>query len=204
MSDRRPVIYSSAWRRAAAVPSGPAASGKWSALALAACFLVSAMLIPHAAHLPRWIETEMVLGTWWLIWVGVIAWLLCRGCRVGDDMARPALNWNLDWPEGSAGSGDSCAGAVIDAACSDAFVIVLAVILTVVGIWFIVEVLVPALAFLLYFVLRSMLALAVNDQRDCGGRPLRALFWSLVWATLYTAPIALVVWTAHSFHPIPH
>ena len=42
-------------------------SGLITAAIMAASFILSAILIPVAAHLPTWIEFEIVLGVWWAI-----------------------------------------------------------------------------------------------------------------------------------------
>src|SRR6476619_256049 len=61
------------------------ASGRWSVVALVVCFIITAVLVPHAAHLPRWVEVELVIGGWWLVWVFALAYLLYRTCGVSDD-----------------------------------------------------------------------------------------------------------------------
>ena len=67
-------------------------------------------------------------------------------------------------------------------------------------VWFLIEVAIPLVLFLLYFVTRGMLAQVVNDRHRCRGRLGRALAWGLVWATLYTTPVAAAVWYVHFFH----
>ncbi|HZP82104.1 MAG TPA: hypothetical protein VFB21_10725 [Chthonomonadaceae bacterium] len=63
--------------------------------------------------------------------------------------------------------------------------------------WLLIEFVIPAVAFLLYWLIRRMLSRAVNDKRDCQGRLLRSLSWGAFWASLYTAPLALLVWALH-------
>src|SRR5690242_14129916 len=60
-------------------------SGKASAAWLVICFGLTAVLIPMALHLPRWVEFEIVLGAWWAVWLAVLTWLLFTGKRVTDD-----------------------------------------------------------------------------------------------------------------------
>jgi hypothetical protein len=78
--------------------------------------------------------------------------------------------------------------------------IVIGLILLVVLVWFLIEVAIPLVLFLLYFVTRGMLAQVVNDRHHCRGRLGRALTWGLVWATAYTAPVAATVWFVHYVH----
>ena len=52
----------------------------------------------------------------------------------------------------------------------------------------------------LYFVVRGMLARVINDRHRCRGRLVRSLGWSLLWATVYSAPLAGAVWFVHYVH----
>src|SRR5262249_60045688 len=78
--------------------------------------------------------------------------------------------------------------------------IILGLVLAVGLIWFLIEIGVPVVLFLLYFVARGMLAQAVNDRHHCRGDLPRAAGWAFVWATVYTAPLAAVVWFIHFVH----
>ena len=49
------------------------------------CFAVSAVLIPVAAHLPHWVEFELVLAAWWVVWVIALSWLLVNAHFVSHD-----------------------------------------------------------------------------------------------------------------------
>ena len=44
---------------------------------------------------------------------------------------------------------------------------------------------------------RSMLAKVANDRHQCKGNVIYAVCWGAFWATLYTAPLALLVWVVH-------
>jgi hypothetical protein len=44
---------------------------------------------------------------------------------------------------------------------------------------------------------RNMLAAVINDRHRCHGNLGRALAWGLLWATVYTAPLAGLVWFVH-------
>jgi hypothetical protein len=48
-------------------------------------FFVTALLIPPVLKLPRWVEYEIVLGVWWVFWIGLLTYFLTRGFRVTDD-----------------------------------------------------------------------------------------------------------------------
>ena len=71
--------------------------------------------------------------------------------------------------------------------------------MAVIAFWFLIEVAIPAVAFLLYFIVRGMLARVANDDHGCQGRLPRALTWGCVWAGLYMAPLAFLVWLGHVF-----
>ena len=76
-----------------------------------------------------------------------------------------------------------------------------ALILLVLAAWFLGELAVPAVAVVLYVVIRGMLAHVANDRHGCEGHLSRALGWGGLWAAVYTAPIALLIWILHRLLP---
>jgi hypothetical protein len=66
--------------------------------------------------------------------------------------------------------------------------------------WFLIEVAIPILAFLMYVIVGGMLQVAVNHRNSCCGSLTRSTYWGIVWATIYTAPLAVLVWMVHSTH----
>jgi hypothetical protein len=194
----------------------PRLSGKAAAGWLLLCLLLPAVLIPAVVRLPVWIDAEIVLGVWWLVWLMVLARLLYTGQRVTDDHAlqsprswfgarqdnpprrrstsgggRGWFNWmNWGWHVPS-GDPEGCAIAIL---------IVVGLILLVGGLWFIIEIAIPLVWFLLYLHLRGMLAMVINDRHRCRGRLGRSVAWAFVWGSAYTAPLALAVWLIHYFH----
>lgn len=200
----------SALARAVSIPM---VSGKSSAAILALCFVLTAVLVvPLARKFPPWVDFEIVVGLWWVVWAVALAILLHGGHRITDDhvMGQPR-NWlaglgggdksekkqasSDGWPWwlwldfGEAGEG-----------CLIAIGIVLAVIVAFIGIWLLVEVVIPALAFVTYFLIRGMLARVANDQHGAESSWPRAIFWGALWATVYTVPLAFLVWLVHYVH----
>lgn len=185
----------------------PRLSGKASAAWLAACFALTGVLIPAVLRLPRWIDFEIVLGIWWVIWLGVLARLLYTGQRVAHDYemkeptnwfsskpsdAQKALSSNSSWWDGFFW------GSVFDGESLMVGLLIVAGLILLVGvIWFFIEIAIPVVLFLLYVVVRGMLAAVVNDRHRCRGKPLQALFGAFLWATCYTAPLAVAVWFVH-------
>jgi hypothetical protein len=183
----------------------PRLSGKASAGWLVACFVLTAVLIPMALRLPRWVAFEIVLGTWWATWLGVMTWFLYTGQRVSDDhqlgaprnwfgseKPRPVRDADRSWWDGffwGSFLGDG-----------DALLIVVGLIVLVGLIWFLFEIAIPVLVFLLYLVTRGMLARVINDRHHSRERFGRAFGWGLLWATVYTAPLAAAVWFIHYVH----
>ena len=146
-------------------------------------------------------EAELVLGAWWLLWTGLLTWLLVTGHRVSDDHGLDArgasklerLREWLDYtPHLDAGDADSLPGLVVSLVLG-----LLAAILFALAAWFLVELAIPAIALVAYVVIRGMLARVANDHHGCEGNLARALGWGALWATIYTAPLALAVWLAH-------
>jgi hypothetical protein len=201
----------------------PRLSGKASAAALIFCFLLTGLLIPAALSLPVWIDFEIVLATWWFIWLIVLTYLLYTGQRVADDhQLGPPRNWfgwakpaqqssttapsqknkqernssnaNAAWWDGFFWGSFALDGEAVAIGCF----IVIGLIALAGLVWFLVEIAIPVVLFLLYFVARGMLAHVVNDRHRCKGSVARALLWALVWATVYTAPLLGVVWFIHN------
>jgi hypothetical protein len=81
--------------------------------------------------------------------------------------------------------------------CLIALGIILALVITLVGLWLLIEIVIPALAFVAYFLVRGMLAMVTNDKHGCQGSFIRATLWGALWATVYTLPFALLVWLVH-------
>lgn len=181
----------------------PLVSGKVSAVVLVVCFALTAVLIPMALRLERWLEYEIVLATWWLAWAVTLTVLLYRRHRVSHDYQwREPRKW-FSWKEmgkwyqvldiADIPSGNDSLGA----ACLVVIVLIIAIPLLVLLAWVVIEVALPAVAFVMYFVVRGMLARVANDWHGCQGNALRSVLWGTLWATVYTLPLALVVWSIH-------
>jgi hypothetical protein len=180
-------------------------SGKATAAWLVVCFALTAVLIPVALRLPMWIEFEIVVAVWWAIWLMVLACLLYQGHRVSDDhqMGQPR-NWLGGGTDTRRSAPDTtwwwfgdCGPCVCD---GEGVAILVGLVLLVVLIWFLFEIAIPLLVFVLYFVVRGMLARVINDRHRCRSRLTRSLGWALLWATVYTAPLAGAVWFIHYVH----
>jgi hypothetical protein len=184
----------------------PQVSGKASAAWLVACFVLTAVLIPMAVRRPLWVDFEIVLAVWWVLWAGLLTRLLYLGVQVSDDHklagprrwfskdAQPARGGGsrTDWVDWfPSGDGEGCLWAVG---------IVVALFLLGFAAWFLVEVALPLIAFVLYLVARGMLAHGVNDRHHCRGSLARSLGYGVLWATVYTAPVAGLVWSVHRLH----
>jgi len=178
----------------------PLVSGKGSVAVLLGCLVLSALVIPLAARLPAWVEFELVLVAWWLAWVLVLAHLLYRGRRLSDDYAwRPARSWVPGAAHilGEAGSSAGDAGSGCLQSAEEACLLLLALALLIGAAWLLLEVAVPALAFLAYALVRGMLARIANDRHGCERSLHRAFAWAVLWATTYTVPLSAIVWGVH-------
>jgi hypothetical protein len=190
-------------------------SGKATAFGLVVAFLITAILIPAVLKLPTWIDYEIVLVVWWGIWMVVLTTLLYHGKRVADDHQLPPPRSWLNWwtkqePVGNEESksqrkntsssgwdGWYWSGPGDAEGCLWVLGAIVAVIVLVFALWFLIEVAIPLMLFILYLVPRGMLSHVINDRHHCKGRLGRSFRWSLVWATLYTVPLAGVVWCVH-------
>ncbi|OAI48733.1 hypothetical protein AYO44_18695 [Planctomycetaceae bacterium SCGC AG-212-F19] len=196
----------------------PMVSGKTSALALMLCFVMTAIIVvPLAWKMPAWIEAEIVLVTWWGVWVVALALLLHRGWHISDDHEWSApRNW-FSWGnksssgQSSGSTGDGCLSALdiptfdiglgsaegCGEACAVMILAVVAVVVLFFAAWFVIEVAIPAGALVAYLLIRGMLARVANDKHGCENSWPRAATWGAFWATVYIIPQALVVWLIH-------
>lgn len=193
-------------RRLAKTVQLPMLSGKASALILVACFVLTAVLIPMALKLDRWIEYEIVLAVWWLLWAVMLTAILYKRKRVSHDYQwREPRKWfNIkdltNWYGGmDPGPITLPADDVVGTACLVILVLLILAPALICLAWVVIEVALPAVAFVMYLVVRGMLARVANDWHGCQGNLLKAAFWGTLWATVYTLPLALVVWAVHGF-----
>jgi hypothetical protein len=181
---------------AAAVPT---VSARTTALVVGAALIASAVLLPVSLKLPRWLEVEVVLGAWWAMLVVGLGVLLFRGTRFHEDhrfrirFDLPELGGGLDVGDPGCSDIEGCAGIVIG--------VVLAV-LAFVAAWIVIELLFPVVFFLLYWLVVKAIARVANDTHGCAGNLGCSLQWGVLWATVYTLPLALVVWGIHAI--VPH
>ena len=183
-------------------------SGKASAVWLVVCFGLTAVLIPMVFRLPRWVNFEIVLALWWSVWLFVLTWLLFTGRLVTDDhqLGKPGRWLRFDFSDllpsldlfDILTFGHKLGDEMIGCALGVLLIAIVAVV------WILIELAIPVILFLLYFVTRGMLAQVVNDRHHCKGRPGRALSRGFLWATVYTAPLAAAVWYVHYVYRFGH
>lgn len=197
----------------------PTVSGKASAAWLVFCFLLTAAIVPVFIRQPIWIDCEIVVAFWWLIWLVALTRMLYVGWHVTDDHQWSApRNWfGLGKKKATAEKtkSSSSSGATSESSwsgfdfaldgfefegCAIVAGILLAIVLLFFGAWFLIEIALPALTLVLYLTIRGMLAQAVNNGGTCRGRFLQSFGCGLFWATVYTAPVAVAVWLIHVLH----
>lgn len=171
----------------------PHVSGTWTVILLLFCFvLTTGLVLLVFRKLPEWVEFEIVVGTWWLLWALVLTKLLYMGEQIADDYKhRQPRSWfdtkNLD---GCSSGGSDAEGCVV----------VLGLIVALFLVWILIEFAVPIIFFMLYFLVRGMLVRVVNDKPQCQGNIGLSAFRGIFWATIYTAPLALTIYVVHFLH----
>jgi hypothetical protein len=174
----------------------PPVSGSLAALVALLSFGLIAGVVPTVLTLPRWIEWQIVVAGWWLVWAGIFSALLYRGWRVASDM--PPMSQLKEPP-----SLPSMARGCSDPGCSDpegcvaALVMLVAFAIAFSLAWLLVEMVVPFVFAGAYWIVVRALARVANDTHACEGKLGVALLWGGVWALLYTAPIALLIMAGH-------
>jgi hypothetical protein len=210
MSDDRPLDQDLVKRRRRRLNFRlPLVSGVTSAIVLVLCFGVTALLIPFAVRQKPWIDAEIVCAAWWLIWIVGLSILLYTGHRISDDyrpgQPRNWFTWLGDRAEDMPGAthfSSGCWWFPIDAltggeGCLAILVVIVALLVILSAAWFLIEIAFPVVGFAVYFLVRGMVGAVVNDRHGCEKSLPRAIGWGTLWATLYTAPLALLVFLVH-------
>ena len=195
--------YAERRRRIASVVKLPMLSGKVSAAVLIGCFLMTAALIPIVLRKDPWIDGEIVVGLWWLVWIIALSICLYHGHKVSDDHElKSPRSWGLKnllsgwgWDVGDAAWIDL--GGSGSEACAIGCLIIAALPLLILLIWVLVEVAIPGILFIAYILVRGQLAHVANDKHSCQGSVLRSILWGTLWATVFTAPLAGLVCFVH-------
>lgn len=200
----------------------PGVSGRWSALLILVLFIAVAIVLPLALHRSAWVEAEIVVGAWFLIWTAVLAWLgyagrtvdedwgqfrpprrlFGRGRAKGRDVATSALDATpyvdlsgIDLPDfdgGSDGGGLGCLGAIL------AVVVAIAAVAAIVALlYFTIGYAIPLIVIALYTIVRAMLNhVAARGHLTQGNLP-ASLARGAFWAAVYTAPLAVAILLLH-------
>ncbi len=193
--------------------AAPRISASATALVVLASFAASGMMLPTALHLPRWIEAELVLASWWLIVTTVLTILLFRGFRLRDDFVyfspwnRPTdVGKNVDNSSMPTRVADGCtSGCSPFDGCSGVdgegiligLVVAAALAIAFGAAWIFVEFALPLFFFLMYALFMRAIARVANDRHGCEGSLARSSSWGLAWATAYIAPLAGLAAIAH-------
>jgi hypothetical protein len=205
--------------------ASPKVSGGATALIVGVSLAGAAVLLPFSLHLPRWIETELVLGAWWLIVTVTLVVLLYRGFRLKDDWVYFAP-WDVPMPHSTAdgssakspkpkasGGCDSGIGGCAPDGCGDGcsaadgegilIVIALAVVAIALfgAMWIFVEFALPMFFLLMYTLIHRAIARVANDKNGCENELLRSIGYGALWATVYLTPLIAATWALHRFVP---
>lgn len=177
-------------------------SGKGTVLVLVAALVVAAALLPALLHRPLWVEVETVLGVWWAIWVGVVGYIAHSGQPLHNDYAprvQPKVGSRTSWLGDvdfgwldTSGSSDDLVGG-----CLGLVAALVAIVAVVFLAMVLVDLVVPLLVAAIYMLGIALLRRALRGAGGAAGRPLAALGFGVWWATVYTAPLALLVLLAH-------
>jgi hypothetical protein len=144
------------------------------------------------AHLTALVEAQVVMGVWWVVWFGVLTYLLYTGTLVDDELVDVSF---------SPGSVEDILETVPNPGCapdpSDGCLAVIGILVGVVLLYLafvlLIELVLPGIALILLVSVGGMLARVANDTHDCERKLGRSLTWAFVWSTTYVLPIALAV-----------
>lgn len=182
-------------------------SATWTVVAILACSVLTATSLPLLCAMPRWIEIEIVLGTWWMVWAVVLGVLAHRGQPLDRDfalgsepkpanLARARVAAPVAEPKKSRWSWLDVLGCASDGEGLVLFVVGAAIIgLAIVASTIVVDFAAPLL-FLVAFT-GVQIALRRSLAAKHRGQKLRSAAHGVAWATCYVAPLAAVVGLVH-------
>jgi uncharacterized membrane protein HdeD (DUF308 family) len=179
----------------------PPISGAAAALVVLLVLALSAGAIPAVLRLSPFVEWELTIGAWWLVWSATFGTLLYRGWRVARDthalgtIWRQGKGWRVEMPslEGC-NPGDGCSDPQ---GCVVAIGVVLVAGLALLFAWLMVELVLPVIFVGAYWLVVRGLMRVANDHHGCEGDAFKSVAWGAIWALLYTAPLAALVWLGH-------
>jgi hypothetical protein len=199
----------------------PGISGRWSALVLLVLFVAVAIVLPLALDRSAWVEAEIVVAAWFLIWTAILAWLGYSGRMVDEDWdgfhrprrlfgrgresgdgssipvdAVPYLDLSgIDLPDLDGGGDDGglgCLGVIL------AGVVLIAALAAIVAIlYFTIGYVIPLIVLALYTIVRAMLNHVAARGHVTRGNLVLSTARGAIWAAAYTAPLALAIWLIH-------
>jgi hypothetical protein len=198
----------------------PGVSGRWSALVLLVLFIAVAVVLPLALHRSAWVEAEIVIGAWFLIWTAVLAWLGYAGRTVDEDWGQFRPPRRLVGRGRGRGEGADVATSALEAApyvdlsgidlpdldgggdggglgCLGAILAVVVAIAAIAAIvvllYFTIGYVIPLIVIALYTIVRAMLNhVAARGHLTQGNLP-ASLARGAFWAAIYTAPLAVAI-----------
>jgi hypothetical protein len=199
----------------------PGVSGRSSAVILLILFVAVAVVLPLALHRSAWVEAEIVVAAWFVIWTAVLTWLGYSGRTVDDDWGgfhRPRRLFGrsggssdgsplpvdvvpyvdlggIDLPDFDGGSDDGglgCLGVIAASA-----VVIGAVAAVVVLLYFTIGYVIPLVALALYTIVRAMLNRVAARGHVTQGNLALSIARGAVWAAVFTAPLAIAIWLLH-------
>ena len=212
--EQKPTAGGGAYRtraRRVIMAAAPKISATATALVVLASFAASGVMLPSALHLPRWLEAELVLVSWWAIVALVLTFLLFRGFRLRDDFVYFSP-WNR--PRAVDSTGNKASSNPLDGCTSGCnpldgcngvdgegviigIVVVAALAVAFGAAWIFVEFALPLFFFLMYALFMRAIARVANDRHECEGSLHRSIGWGLAWATAYIAPLAALAALSH-------
>lgn len=197
--DPLPPTPVSVYRGAQAPASAPLAITKASAqrltIGVLSALVFTAAAVPFAVHLPRWVEAEVVVATWWTIWSVVLGVVAYRGSKVDDDH-RPGRGRVSDPVGVDAPKWTWLFHGVTDPeGCLFAIALLAIVGIALLGAWLVVELVAPAVFIVAYrMVVRALGKAHASNTR---GDAVRSALAGMGWAAAFTVPLAAVVALVH-------
>lgn len=180
-------------------------SATWTVVAILACSVLTAAALPPLFAMPRWIEIEVVLGTWWVLWAVVLGVLAHRGRPLDRDFtlgsSKPSTRAHVAAPAAEPSKSRWSWLDVLGCASDGEGLVLFVVGAVIIGLAIVASTIVVDFAAPLLFLVAFtgvQIALRRSLAAKHRGQKLRSAAHGVAWATCYVAPLAAVVGLVHA------
>ncbi len=167
---------------------------------LVVVLVFAALVLPLVLHRAAWVEAEIVVLAWFVIWATLLSWLAYRGA-VLDEVDDSRRAWGIrDRLKNVGNAWDVSAGTWPDAGegIVGCLAIIVAVIVVLVIAWLFISFVLPVILIALLVLVRSLVGQVTRTADRTRGQLPGSILRGAFWAAVYTVPFAVGIWVLHA------